>query len=101
MHNQLKNFIDDLFNQEYTKIQVNKDGLSVINVSLNYHLKIFSDKFNAFYFEFYSREGSFFDSPKIGPTYRTENFQEAKTIFDSLIDRIDSSKLYVKKESPK
>jgi hypothetical protein len=101
MNNQLKNFIDDLFNQEYTKIQVNKDGLSVINVSLNYHLKIFSDKFNGFYFEFYSREGSIFDAPKISPTYRIENFQEAKSIFDSLIDRIDLSKFYVKKDASK
>jgi hypothetical protein len=101
MNSQLKNFIDDLFKHEYTKIQVNKDGLSVINNTLMYHLKIFSDNFNGFYYELYSREGSIFDAPKICPTYRTENIEEAKLIIDNLINRIDSRELPSYKNSPR
>lgn len=101
MNSQLKNFINDLFKHDYTKLQVNKDGLSIINVSLNYHLKIFSDKFNGFYFELSSEAGRYFDSPKTFPTYRTENFQECKLIIDDLIYRIDTSKLHVNQKTPK
>lgn len=101
MDSQLKNFINDLFKHDYTKLQVNKDGLSIINISLNYHLKIFSDKFNGFYFELSSESGRYFDLPKAFPTYRTENFQECKLIIDDLIHRIDTSKLHLNQKAPK
>lgn len=101
MDSTLQNFINDLFTQDYTKIQVNKDGISIINVSLNYHLKIFSDKFNGFYFELSSEAGRYLDLPKTFPTYRTENFQECKLIIDDLIHRIDTSKLHINQKAPK
>lgn len=100
MTNQLQNFINELLDHEYTKIQVNKDGLSVMNIDLNYHLKIFSDKFNGFYFELSSNTISF-ESNKIFPTYRTENVQEATSIIDQLIGYIDTSKLHSIKDTPK
>ena len=106
MSSQLKNFINDLLQHEYTRIQVNQDGISILNNPMDYHLKIFSDKFNGFYFEFNSKENTAFsflepskDIPN--PTYRTENFQECKLIFDELICYIDKSKLNLNKNAPK
>jgi hypothetical protein len=106
MSSQLKNFINDLLQHEHTRIQVNQDGISILNNPMNYHLKIFSDKFNGFYFEFNAKENnplSFLTPSKNipNPTYRTENFQECKLIFDELIFHVDQSKLNLNKNAPK